>query len=327
MRRCWLMLVILFPMLVGAGPATRQASSRPTTRASYSRIPQSQAPPPQVQAHSAKYLAATTQQAAKAIVDAQAFAADVSKQVNVSFKEIQTDHFIIFTDWDPREYGFLKTNLEGAYGLVSRTFDMSPRDNVFIGKLPVFMYAKKSDFVNHATQIDGLPAQVDAAGYYAHHRQGTGHMVMWKPVADAKVSLDQAKLRWARVLTHEFVHAFVARYRNNNDNIPVWLNEGTAELVADGEFYNSEGRKWARYHAVNTPDVTDLFDSSSIKTFDMYPVMQAMVECLVKQDRKAFIAMFDAIKDGTAPEQALKQWYGIDYKGLDQAWRRYAMSK
>jgi len=304
MRR-WLFVLNL--VLIAAGPAT--------------------GPAPHAAQSSGKYLHATTQEVADAIANAEAFAGDVAKQVGVSFKEIQTDHFIIFTDWDPREYGFLKTNLEGAYALVSKTFDMSPRDNVFIGKLPVFMYARKGDFIKHATQIDGLPAQVDAAGYYAHHKEGTGHMVMWKPAADAKVSLEQAKLRWARVLTHEFVHAFVARYRNNNDNIPVWMNEGTAELVADSEFFNPEGRQWARYHATHTADVSDLFYSSSIKTFDLYPVMQAMVESLVKTDRKAYIAMFDAIKDGTPPEQALRQFYGIDYKGLDGLWRKYAMSK
>jgi hypothetical protein len=56
-----------------------------------------------------------------------------------------------------------------------------------------------------------------------------------------------------------------------------------------------------------------------------YPVMQTMVELLVNKGRKNFIAMIDAIKDGTEPEAALKQFYKLDYAGLTKEWRDYAV--
>src|SRR5688572_14859854 len=79
------------------------------------------------------YQKPTPEEAAAAIVDAQQFAKDVQGKVGVTFVEVQTDHFIVFTDWDVREHPFLKKNVEAAYTAVSRQFEMSPKDNIFIG--------------------------------------------------------------------------------------------------------------------------------------------------------------------------------------------------
>jgi hypothetical protein len=55
---------------------------------------------------------------------------------------------------------------------------------------------------------------------------------------------------------------------------------------------------------------------------DWYPVMQTMVELLIAQDHAAFKQMFDAIKDGTDGEDALKKYFNIDYDQLMSNWRR-----
>jgi hypothetical protein len=273
---------------------------------------------------SGKYRPATPEQHAKAIDDARRTAAGVADELGVKFAEIQTDHFLIFTDWDPRDHPFLKQNLEDSYALVSRQFEMSPRDNIFIGKLPVYMYASKQVYIKHTVAVDMKPDLAFTLGYYGQSSAGTGRMVMWKPVAEGKTTLDQARREWARTLTHEFVHAFFGRYRSNV-HIPSWLNEGTAEVIAEQVYKRETARAWARHHAQETADVSMIF-SDQIKSGDMYPVMMSMVECLIAQDRAAFIRMFDLIKDGAKPEDALRQCYGIDYKGLDKAWRRHALT-
>jgi hypothetical protein len=271
-----------------------------------------------------KYQPATPEQHAQAIEKARGTANGVSGELGVKLAEIQTDHFLIFTDWDPREHAFLKQNLENAYALLSKQFEMSPRDNIFIGKLPVYMYADRKTFIKHAIQIDmNLPLS-RSAGYYGQSSAGTGRMVMFKPLEEGKTTLEQAKRNWARTLTHEFAHAFIGRYRTNV-HIPSWLNEGTAEVIAEHVHKRETARAWARHHAQQTPDVSAVFDDR-IKGGDMYPVMMSMVECLIAQDRKAFIKMYDLIKDGTKPEDALRQCYGMDYKGLDKAWRRHALT-
>ncbi|HMB95299.1 MAG TPA: hypothetical protein VKK61_04600, partial [Tepidisphaeraceae bacterium] len=271
------------------------------------------------------YLPATPEQKEAAIARAKLMAKKISAEVGVQFTEIQTDHFILFTDWDPREFDFLKDCLEQAYTKVCVPFAISPKDNVFVGKLPVFMYAKRDDFNKHSQQIDHNPPAEDIRGYYAQFSNGRGYLVMWKPVADSETPLLIAEKQWAHTLTHEFVHAFVARYHNNG-RIPVWLNEGLAEFIANDVYLRPGSNEWARFHALHTPDISDLFDDSSHKRGDLYPVMETMVATLIQQNRIAFVQMFNTIKDGMPAEQALQQFYGIDYKGLDKAWRQTALS-
>jgi hypothetical protein len=51
--------------------------------------------------------------------------------------------------------------------------------------------------------------------------------------------------------------------------------------------------------------------------------MQTMVQMLIDQDRKGFLRFFDAIKDGEKPEAAMKRIFGVDYEGLEKAWKQY----
>jgi hypothetical protein len=276
------------------------------------------------QAAVAKYEKSTPEQDAKAIQTAQRIAASVSDKMNLKFAELQTPHFIIFTDWDPREHKFLKDNCEKSYALVSKEFDIPVKENVFVGKLPVFMFAKQSDFMTYAQKFDNFPVPRTVAGYFTSHGDGSGHMVMWKPDT-SKYPLAEAEQRWAYTLTHEFTHAFVSRYRTNR-NIPRWLNEGLAEVIAYGQFPRPDAHAYAKFMAGKDFDFTALFDDEKMPGGEMYPVMQTMVEALIKENKKAFLSMFDDIKDGMNPEEALKKHYKAGYKDWENAWRRYAKS-
>ena len=44
-----------------------------------------------------------------------------------------------------------------------------------------------------------------------------------------------AQREWGRTLLHEFVHAYLNRYRTNG-RIPRWLNEGIAEYICSFQF-------------------------------------------------------------------------------------------
>jgi hypothetical protein len=271
-----------------------------------------------------KFLPASPEEHALAIERARARAAAVSQQLGIKLEEIQTEHFILFTDWDPREFNFLRENVEGAYTLVSKEFDLSPKDNIFVGKLPVFMFARHSDFRRFAVEIDRFDMPEGVQGYYQNRRDGMGHMAMPKPdLAGAGGNVRQAELQWAYILTHEFVHAFVARYRTNG-RIPRWLNEGTAELIAESKFRRPDARRLARMIANGNRSISNVFDDRVMPGGEYYPVMMTLVEVLVVEDRRKFIEFFNACKDGEAPEAALKRLYGVDYAGLEDAWRRYA---
>jgi hypothetical protein len=269
------------------------------------------------------YMKSTPEEDAAAIRKAQAFGKKVSDTLAMRFTEVQTPHFIVFTDWDPQQIEFLKKNIEAAYGAVSKQFDIPAKENVFVGKLPVLMFAHQGDFIRYAQEFDDLPATKTLLGYYASHGDGTGHMAMWMPY----MKIDSAQgaspeQQWAYTLTHEFTHAFVDRYKSNR-RIPRWLNEGLAEVIAQGQFPQPGRHELARDMALNQNPVQQLFNDEYMPTGEYYPVMQTMVEMLIKQDRQGFIRFFDAIKDGEKPEAALKDVYGMDYRGLVKAWRNY----
>jgi hypothetical protein len=271
----------------------------------------------------AKYQKATPAQNAKAIATAQRVAKEVGEKMELKLVEFQTPHFIIFSDWDPKEFDFLKKNCENAYTAVSRQFAIPITENVFVGKLPVFMFAKQSDFQKYAAMIDNFPAPRGVLGYFSAHGDGTGHMAMWKPDINRYPNVHEAEQKWAYVLTHEFTHAFMSRYRTNRD-IPRWVNEGLAEVIAHGEFPSPESHEFAKRISEVPFEFENLFDDKMMPGGEMYPVMMTMVEALIGENRKSFIQMIDDLKDGMEPEAALKKNFHAGYKDWEKAWRRYA---
>ena len=100
---------------------------------------------------------------------------DAATKLKIKFETLETQHFLIFTDWDPREYAFLRENVENAYSVVSGQFDRSASDNVFIGKLPIFMITSKSNFDRFTKDISRMTdAPKDLAGYYRCMPDGFG---------------------------------------------------------------------------------------------------------------------------------------------------------
>jgi hypothetical protein len=247
--------------------------------------------------------------------------------LGVDLVEIETDHFLIYTDWDKREYGFLKDKVEHAYKTLARQFNLPAADNVFVGKLPIYMFAKQPAFTTFARKIDGFGAPQTVLGYFTNTDE-IGHMAMWKPAIGQGIgaggSLDDAKRKWERTLTHEFSHAFFNRYKSNV-NVPRWMNEGTAELISEMELPTNNYHGHARAAAMHQNiDIASLFDDSNMPSGGYYPVMMTMVEYLVKQDPKAFLALVNDIKDGAEPEDALEKHYRMRYARFEEVWKKYA---
>jgi hypothetical protein len=290
---------------VAAQPSKPSTTPAPTTRPSY-------------------YIASTPEQDAAAIERAQQFSAAVADKLEITFTELQTPHFIVFTDWDPREFDFIKSNVEAAYAAVARQFEVPAKENIFVGKLPIFMFGRQEDFQTFSAEFHEMAPTPTLLGYYAEYGNGRGHMAMWKPnVAAARGNLRQAERQWAYVLTHEFAHAFIARYHSHRP-IPRWLNEGLAEVIAQRQFPDPQRRIQARQQALARYDFTFLFDDDNMPGGEFYPVMHTMTEMLLVQDPRRFLEMFRAIKDGMEGQAALTKFYGVDHEQLIAAWRQYA---
>jgi hypothetical protein len=271
-----------------------------------------------------KFQPATKEEADQAIAAYKAFVSDVQEKLHVKFATMETAHFLIFTDWDKREHDFLKKNVEEAYTVVSRQFEISPSTNVFIGKLPVLMFTTQKDFTRYSKEIESFDVPANVAGYYTGNTRGFGRMVMWKPdVKKANGNVHLAEVIWAYTLTHEFTHAFVARYRTNG-LVPRWVNEGLAEVVASRQFPTVGVHDAARDQAKKRKSIQDMFEENrGLLRAEEYPVAQTLVETMLAENPKTFLRFFNDVKDGTKPEDALKKEYKTDNHGLEAAWRKY----
>jgi hypothetical protein len=271
-----------------------------------------------------KYLKSTPAQAKTAMAETRADASKVGKAMKIEFHELETEHFLIFTDWGPESDQFLKDNLEAAYKVVSKQFEIPADENVFAGKLGVFMFNSHGDFLKSGQRFDKIPNGAkgnNIVGYFASAGEVVAHLATSKPDAPKGVSGDAVRTEWAYVLTHEFTHAFVSRYRSPL-HIPTWINEGIAEVVASQQFPRDvmpQARKMA-----HNPAVARLFEEKAgIQGADMYPVMRTLTEVLLLKDRQSFLKMFDELKTGASGAKALKDNYGWTSDDLQTYWRKY----
>ena len=295
--------------------------------------PAAPAPPPVTRTPSApraggdvqKFAPVTDADAQAAMAQARRVADADLRKLGVRVREVQTAHFLIFTDWDPVDDAFLADSLEGAYRLVSREFDVGYDQTVFVGKLPVYMFDAHDDFMRYAREIDGqLDFPDGVAGYYSGRSDGMGKMLMSKPRSTRDVGLPTARKLWARTLTHEFTHAFFARYRSNAF-VPRWLNEGLAEVIAEQVYPRAGAIETAKAVARSGAPIDSLFDDSVMPPAAMYPVAMTLVQALYREDGRKFNALVDRIKAGDDPQTALRDLYRVDYAGLQVAWRGYVL--
>ena len=236
---------------------------------------------------------------------------------------VETEHFLIFTDWEPVDDAFLIEQLEGAYALLSREFHVGAEDTVFVGRLPVYMFSSASMMQRYAREFDQYDAGNNVAGYHASRPGGLNKLVMSKPRSTALMGLPAARRQWARTLTHEFVHAFLARYRGGR-HLPRWLDEGLAEMLAESVMPAPGYADLVRQVARSGQSITSVFDDRVMPPAEMYPVMLSMTSALYRENPASFVAMVDRIKAGADAEEALREHFGVGYGGLEQAWRNHA---
>jgi hypothetical protein len=269
----------------------------------------------------------TPEQAARAVAAADEAAGRELRKLGMKPRRLETDHFIIYTDWDLADDELLSSALEDAYRLVAGEFGIPLFEDVFVGKLPVYMFNEHELFMRYAREIDGhRQFSNTVAGYYTGRSDGMGKMVMSKPRQLELYGPQVATQIWRRNLTHEFSHAFFARYRSNAF-VPRWLNEGLAEVIAERVHPRPGAINTARRAASSSQSISRIFDDRVTAGPEMYPVMMTLVKALHDEDPQRFVQFIDRIKAGENAENVLRDLYDVDYRGLEAAWRRLMLQK
>lgn len=271
----------------------------------------------------------TPQRASAALAEADAAAERSLAAFGVTMRRLETPHFVIYTDSQSSDDGVLIASFEDAHRILAREFGVPPDDNVFVGKLPVYVFVNHDTFLRYAREIDRHTTFADAVeGYYTGHLDGTGKIVLSTPssLAEGGGDVQAAGRKWKRNLAHELAHAFLAHYRGNGF-LPRWLNEGLAEMIAEKVYPRPGALATARRIAHSRQSIAAIFDEHAPLGAETYPVMMTIVEALHKEDPAQFAGYIDRIKRGAHAEAVLIDMYGVDYDGLEAAWRQMMKRK
>lgn len=245
----------------------------------------------------------------------------VREKVGADMVLVETEHFLIWTDWAKAEHSHLAVWCEAMYDELSSIFGVPEDRHVFPGKCLVFCLRSQSRFLKAAKILDNYNA-INALGYTSTDPNGHTHVVVFRQ-GGSPVGRDA----FASTLVHEGVHAFVHLYRGQG-RIPTWLNEGLANVVAeevlDDRCPNAETATAAALAFVRRDlPLSMIMAEDGMLDPRVYPLAHSLVAFLMDQKSGAFSGLIDDIKASMSMEQALKKRYDWSLEQFDRAWRTW----
>lgn len=233
---------------------------------------------------------------------------------------VETDHFLIWTDLPSGWRKSLSDAVEGMYAALCEQFGYDVRQNIFLGKCPIFCFASREDFLRFARAFDGYE-QSDLAGYTRSIPQrGYVHVALFLP--------GRTPEHWDRflcTLVHESSHAFLHRFHASG-LIPHWINEGYAELTTerilkDRCFTGETSSLLAEQFVRHDWPVHNLLRGTGPILVHQYPVAHSIVAFLERTDAVAFRRFIMMLKQGESTEDALRAAYDWSLDELESKWR------
>lgn len=250
------------------------------------------------------------------------FGEKVREVMGSDIRLVESDHFLIWTDWGPSEQSNLTQWCESMYEALCSRFGLDAKEDIFLAKCPVFCFRSKARFRRFARDFDGYDA-TNALGYTRSiEKNGHVHMVFAR-MGSTAFDYD----RFACTLVHEGTHAFLHRVHGTR-LLPHWINEGFAELTAErvlgdrcpaGENAALLARQYARF---DWPVAAFLERLSTIEIHE-YPLAHSVVAYLDGQNPQRFANLIRDLKKGSELQQALAENFdGLTLVGLEENWKR-----
>lgn len=240
---------------------------------------------------------------------------------------LETDHFLIWTDWRRRDRADLSKWCEAMYGALCEQFDLDPADSVFLAKCPVFCFQAKGRFRRFAQKFDGYGAK-SAVGY-TRSIEANGHVhVVLVRQGRSEIDLD----RFASTLVHEGTHAFLHRLYSST-LLPPWVNEGYAELIvervlAERSVTGENAKLLARQYVRHDWPIGDFLESAAPLAVHRYALAHSIVSHVVQRGRERFADFVRGLKEGRSVPEALANAYdGLTIDGLERSWRAWVRER
>ncbi len=253
----------------------------------------------------------------------RAFGLQAQEVLGKQVVAIESEHFLIWTDWARFDRERLAEQCEAMYAAMCRQFGISTTASVFLAKCPIFCFESKARFLKFARMFDGYDGK-NAIGYTRSiERNGHVHMVLLR-----RGRTEEDFDRFACTLIHEGTHAFVHRLYTPR-LIPNWINEGLAELMAETVLQDrcptAETAELlaAQYVEYDWP-VASLIRSAGPIAVNHYPIAHSLIAYLASRGDKHLRGFIKRLKEGDGTATALAgQYEGLTLDGLEIGWRAW----
>ena len=240
------------------------------------------------------------------------FGRNIVQYKNFDWYYIQTEHFDIYvSDSTGYHLNFLKNTSEDAYNKIQSLMNWKMKDRVSI-----IIYSSHNDF--QQTNVIGT-----------HMPEGVGGVteLLKNRVV---IPFDGSYIEFKHVIYHELVHAFIndCVYGGNLKNmiasqikvrIPLWMNEGLAEYIANKWDTNSD--MWIRDMVINGNQLPHI---NQLNGYWAYRGGQSVWNFITEKWGEESIAeIIQQIKRKGTISKGLQAAISIDIEGLNDQWHRY----
>jgi len=270
-------------------------------------------------------LAATPDEVRARVTDIyHTFGRKVQEVLGERVKLVETDHFLIWTDWPAPFHERLVHSCETMYAALCRVFGISTAEQVFLAKCPLFCFESKARFLRFARSFDGFDGK-EAIGYTRSiERNGHVHVVLLR-----RGRAEEDFERFEYTLVHEGTHAFLHRLYSPR-LIPNWVNEGLAEFMSDqvlGERCPARGNAEllaAQYVRHDWP-VAPLLASVEPIGVHQYAIAHSLIAFLAGMKEGSLRGMIRRLKAGDGFAEALSaEFGGMTVSQFEHRWRERA---
>lgn len=254
------------------------------------------------------------------------FGRQVQEAIAKQIALVETEHFLIWTDWAKAEHALLAEWCERMYAELAQQFGVPDGETVFLAKCPVFAFRSANRFRRFARTFDGYDAAQSAGYTRSIESNGHVHLALLR-FGDSEADYDQ----FAWTLAHEGTHAFLHRWHATR-LIPHWVNEGLAEWMAQRILgprcpAGANARMLARVYVQHDMPIRDLLDEAGPIETHQYPLAHSVIEYLSTGGAERLTGLVRELKEGRSVSEALAdQWEGLTPERLDAEWRRWVRS-
>jgi hypothetical protein len=258
----------------------------------------------------------------KQVYDAyMAFGEKVREELGRDLELLESDHFLIWTDWPRSERPLLTRWAEAMYAALSHELGLAPGAEVFLAKCPMFCFQRPGRFRRFAQKFDGYSGK-EAVGYTRSAEQtGHVHLVLVRQ-GDSQIDFE----RFATTLVHEGTHAFLHRL-HSSALIPHWVNEGYADLMAErvlGEqsVTGENAALLARQYVKHDWPMGDMLAGGGPLAVHEYALAHSLIAYLDSLGEHRLARFIRVLKQGkSSPEALAESFDGLTMEQLERDWR------